>query len=98
MTTTRHRALVAAALPDDRRALAGDRAVVDRGDALDHLAIGRDEVSGLDVHVVALPERGRGDGLVPGGPLRTGQSLGLKVAPRLAQRRGLGLAAPLRHR
>ena len=35
------RAAVAAALADDRRALAGDGALVDRGDALDDLAVAR---------------------------------------------------------
>ena len=54
------RAPIAAALADDRRALAGDGALVDRGDALDHLAVGRDDLAGLDEHVVALAQRGAG--------------------------------------
>ena len=47
------RRAVAAALADHRRGFAGDRGFVDRGDALDHLAVGRDEVAGLDQHDVA---------------------------------------------
>ena len=44
---------VAAGLADHRRGLAGDRRLVDRGDALDHLAVGRDEVARLDQDDVA---------------------------------------------
>ena len=47
---------VAAALADDRRRLAGDRRLVDRGDALDHLAVAGDHVAGLDDHDVALAQ------------------------------------------
>ena len=43
-----HGRAVAAGLADDRRRFAGDRRLVDRGDALDHLAVGRDDVAGLD--------------------------------------------------
>ncbi len=39
---------VAARLADHRRGLAGDRAFVDRGHAFDHLAVGRDQLAGLD--------------------------------------------------
>ncbi len=45
-----HRRAVAARLADDGRALAGDRGLVDRGDALDDFAVGRDQVAGLDQH------------------------------------------------
>ena len=51
------RRAVAAALADDRRRFAGDRRFVDRGDALDHLAVARDHVAGLDQHEVAELER-----------------------------------------
>ena len=44
---------VAAGFADHRRGFAGDRALVDRGDAFDHLAIGRDHVAGLDQYHVA---------------------------------------------
>ena len=50
------RRAVAAALADDRRRFAGDRGLVDRGDAFDHLAVARDEVAGLDQHDVARLE------------------------------------------
>ena len=48
-----HRRAVAAGFADDRRGLAGDRRLVDRGDAFDHLAVGRDDVAGFDQHDVA---------------------------------------------
>ena len=38
----RHRRAVAAALADDRRGFAGDRRFVDRGHALDHVAVARE--------------------------------------------------------
>ena len=44
---------VAARLADDRRGFAGDRRFVDRGDALDDLAVGRGSFAGLDEHDVA---------------------------------------------
>ena len=39
-------AAVAAAFADDRRGLAGDRGLVDGRDALDDLAVGRDQLAG----------------------------------------------------
>ena len=51
-----HGGEIAARFADDRRRLAGDGALVDRGDALDHLAVGRDGVVGLDQHHVALAQ------------------------------------------
>ena len=51
---------VAAALADDRGGLAGDGGLVDRGDALDDLAVAGDELARLDDHEVALAQlRGR---------------------------------------
>ena len=47
--------------PDSRitgRRLAGDRRLVDRGDALDHRAVAGDQLAGLDDHDVALGELG----------------------------------------
>ena len=41
------RAAVAARLADDRSRLAGDRRLVHRADALDHVAVARDQVAGL---------------------------------------------------
>ena len=86
---------VAAGLADDGRGLAGDRRLVDRGDAFDDLAVGRDEVAGLDQDDVAGPQVERRDRLIPS--LRSVGS-----ASRLARRRRCacgaarrpGLAAP----
>ncbi len=51
-----HGRAVAAALADDRRRFAGDGGFIDRGDALDDLAIARDEIAGLDQHDIAWLE------------------------------------------
>ena len=51
---------IASRFPDDRRRLAGDGRFVDRGDALDDLAVGGDQVVGLaddDVSLVQLGGR-----------------------------------------
>ena len=77
-------AAVAAALADHRRALAGDGALVDRGDALDHLAVAGDRGRpaststrsprrrlGGGTSSTAASRRGRGEALgarPPGGP------------------------------
>ena len=58
------RRAVAAGLADDRGRLAGDGRLVDRGDALDDLAVGGDEVAGLAHHEVALGQRGGGHQLL----------------------------------
>ncbi|MGY4415490.1 hypothetical protein ACVWW4_007226 [Bradyrhizobium sp. LB7.1] len=50
-----HRRPVAAGFTDDRRGFAGDRGLVDGGDALDHLAIGGNGIAGLDQHDVIGP-------------------------------------------
>ena len=52
------RRAVASRLADHRRRLAGDRRLVDRGDALDDLAVGGDEVAGLAHDEVALGQIG----------------------------------------
>ena len=52
---------VAARLADHRRGLAGDGRLVDRGDALDDLAVARDDVAGLDQHDVAGAQLERRD-------------------------------------
>ena len=59
-----HRRAVAAGLADDGGRLAGDGRLVDRSDALDHLAVAGDEVAGLDQHDVADLEAGARDELV----------------------------------
>ena len=87
------RRAVAAALADDRRRFPGDRRLVDRGDAFDHLAVARDQVAGLDQHEIARFERGRIDELEVA-RLGGRQALGLGLGPGPAQRLGLRLAAP----
>src|SRR5262245_9296700 len=52
LRAARHRAAVPAALADHGSTLPGNGALVDGGHALDHLAVGRDEVAGLDQHHV----------------------------------------------
>ena len=52
-------AAVAAAFADDRGAFAGDGAFVDRGDAFDDFAVGRNVVAGLDEDQVAFAQVGR---------------------------------------
>ena len=86
---------VSAGLPDDRRRLAGDRAFVHRRDALDDLAVGRDQLAGLDADEVALAQHRRGHAFE-----RAVCPLALRhgFALRLAKRFSLRLAAPLGHR
>ena len=53
------RRAVAAGFADHRRGFAGDGGFVDRGDALDHLAVRGIDVAGLDQHDIAgLQRRG----------------------------------------
>src|SRR6185369_17047746 len=100
----RHGAPVAAGLADHGRALAGDRALVDRRDADDDLAVARDELTRLDVEDVALLQvaaRGAREARVPRieSVARCAVELARDdVLPRLAQRVGLGLAPALGHR
>jgi hypothetical protein len=88
------RAAVAARFPDDRRRLTGDGRLVDRGDALDHLAIARDHLSRLHHHDVPLAE-GRGRDLLL---LAVHQPPRSDVASHLPERVRLRLAPPLGHR
>ena len=93
------RRTVAAGLADHRRRLAGDRGLVDRGDALDHFAVGGDDVAGLDQDEVAGD---RACGSTPcsvGRRCRRGQCAwpGSRPACR-ARAVGARLAAPLGHR
>ena len=79
----------------DRRRLAGDRRLVDGGDALDDVAVAGDHLAGRDDAQVAELQRRRrllGDRAV-------GQAdSGRRVGAGLAQRVGLRLAAPFGHR
>ena len=92
-----HRRAVAAALADHGRGLAGDGPLVDRGDAVDHLAVRRDDVACLDQHDVADLEARSRHRLV----LRAvgvGEQLRLRLGTRAPERIRLRLAAALRHR
>ena len=88
-------AAVAAALADDRRRLAGDGGLVDRGDALDDVAVAGDDLAGDHEHDVALAQLARGDLLASSPSTSTLASVSVLVR---AQRVGLRLAAALRHR
>ena len=87
------RAAVAAGLADHGRGLAGDRGLVDRGDALDHGAVAGDQLAGLDDHDVAAAQLGRRllaavaqtrDGL----RAHRAQRVGLRLAAALGERLG----------
>ena len=85
---------IAAGLSDHRRRLARDCRLVDRGHALDHLAVRGDEIAGLDQDHLTRSElagvrRHDKTGLL------VDDQLGLGLLSRLAQRRGLRLAAAL---
>ena len=94
-----HRRAVAARFADDRCRFAGDRRFIDRGDAFDDLAIGRDDLAGLDDDDVAHAQIERRDLLEEIVAL-----VGLQQAARHrvragpAQGIGLRLAAALGHR
>ena len=89
-------AAIAAALANDRRRFAGDRGLVDRGDALDHFAVAGNDVAGLDQHHVAAAQL-RSPAPSRSLPPRSDQ-LGLGLGAGLAQVVGLRLAASLGHR
>ena len=87
-----HGRAVAAGLADHRRRLAGDRGLVDRADALDDLAVGGDDLAGLDDDDVAALELGRGNVLEPAA---VESPVGDRRRARGAQRVRLRLAAAL---
>jgi hypothetical protein len=92
------RAEVAARLADHRCGLAGDRALVDRADAFDDLAVRRDEVAGLDQHDVAAAQH-RARNLRPVlAPARLRQLLRHHLPARATQARRLRLRAALSDR
>jgi hypothetical protein len=84
----------AARLADHRRALAGDRRLVDGGDAQDDLAVAGNQFAGADHHHVVPPQRARRD-VHGGAPV---DAVGDRLGLRPAQRVRLRLAAPLGHR
>ena len=86
---------VAAGFADHRCRLAGDRRLVDARDALDDVAVARDDLAGDDDDLVAEVELGAGHLLDrPVGAPAVRHRLGAG----LAQRVGLRLAATLGHR
>ena len=88
-----HRVEVAARGADHRCALAGDRALVDRGHAFDDLAVAGDEIALLDQHDVALAQV-RGRRRRPRGvALRLRELLRDRVLARALERGRLRLAA-----
>jgi hypothetical protein len=78
-----------------RRGFAGDGALVDRGHALDHLAVQRDHVVRLDQHHVAAAQLGRLQRQPLAAVMRLDHLLGPGVLAQAAQRGGLCLAAAL---
>ena len=92
----RHGRKIAARLAQHRRRLARDGAFVDRGDALDHLAVGGDRVVHLDEHQIAAAQRTRFHHLIVTRALAE-QPLGVHVPAHRAQRGRLCLAAPFGH-
>ncbi len=85
---------VAARLADHGRGLAGDGRLVDAGDALDDLAVGRDQVARLADDAVALAQVGRGYGLLAA----VDELARHRRGAGLPQGVGLGLAAALGER
>ena len=86
---------VPARLADDRRGLSRDGRLVDRCDAFDDITIRRDHLARVHDALVTDVEEARGHLL----DATVGKSaVGDGLAAGLAQRRGLGLAAALRHR
>ena len=86
------RRAVAAGLADHWRRLTGDRGLVHRADALDHLAVGGDGLTRGDDDHVALLELGRGDVL---DPAAVGLAMGGRGRPGRAECVRLRLAAAL---
>ena len=93
----RDRRTVASRFTDNGRGFSGDGGFVNRGHALDYLAVARDVIAGFDQHDVARLELGRVD-QIEAPPLPVLKTLGLGVGAHAAQAVGLGLAATLGHR
>jgi hypothetical protein len=88
----RDRRPVTARLADDRRGLAGDRRFVDARDAVDHVAVARDELTGAhDDFVIHVELRARH---VARGPVGI-PHVRNRLRPRATQRVGLSLAPAL---
>ena len=92
-----HGRAIAAGFANDRRGFAGNRRLVHRGDAFDHLAVGRNQIAGFDQHHLSRPElAGRSGHHECVFPIDDELRLGLLAG--LPQACGLRLAAAFRHR
>lgn len=89
-----HAAAVGARLADDGGGFAGDGRLVDRGDAGDHFAVGRDHLAAAHQHQIAFEQAG---GRYPLALviLRAGDPTSLELAHAGLQTVGPRLAAPL---
>ncbi|MCY1482616.1 hypothetical protein D9M68_161740 [compost metagenome] len=81
---------VAAGLADHRRRFTGDGRLVDRGDALDHLAVAGNQLAGDHPHHVALAQLAGRHLLVVAGPRQALRQQALGAGPQAV---GAGLAA-----
>ena len=63
LCSARHTALVATCLTDDGGRLTSDGTLVDRGESLDYLTVGRYNIAGVAYKLVALLQRRAADGL-----------------------------------
>ncbi len=91
----RHRASVAAGLPNDRRRFAGNRGLVDRRGAFEHVAVGGHDLSGLYDEPVTLAQA-RARHAFFRSVLAQQARIGIRF--RAAQGLGLRFAASLRDR
>ena len=85
---------VAAGFANDRRRFAGDRGFVDRSHALDHLAVGRNDVAGFTSTMLSTLSSVDGNQSIVLRIARAGNQLGLRLGALPPQRFGLSLAAP----
>ena len=93
------RGAIAAGFADNRRRFTGDRGFVHRGNALDDVAVRRNEIAGLDQHDVTDLQIERVHAFIDVAEgFRIEQPLGVRVASRPTQARGLCFAASFRHR
>ena len=89
--STRHTALVTTRLADDRGRLSRDSALVDRGQSLHNLAIGRYHITRIANKLIALLQRRTADGL----DSTVHKEFGRCLLACLAQAVGLRLATSL---
>ncbi len=89
-----HGRAIATRLADDRSQFTGDRRFIDRSDAFNDLAVGRNQIAGFDKNNVADLERGAGNQLEIL-RARTAQQLGFCFGARAPQGIGLRLSASL---